>query len=281
MSLSVVVTAAGSSRRMQGVNKLLLELEGKPVLIHTLELFENLNFVSSVVVTASEACLDKYRSLCEKYNLKKILAVIEGGKERQDSIYAALQLLKTKQTKFVAVHDGARPLATPELVTNLYTNIWQSCSPKGQPQSEAQVAPASTNTEQSEHGLNLCVGFNPEARSNPEHQVCKNICGVIPGIPVKDTIKKVEQSGLVKETLNRDELRAVQTPQIFCFDILWRAYQEAEKSKFLGTDDASLVERIGGRVQILPGEATNLKITTVEDIPLARELMDKKHGNSR
>ena len=77
--------------------------------------------------------------------------------------------------------------------------------------------------------------------------------------------------------MKRAELRAIQTPQMFRFDVLVQAYEEAERSGFLGTDDASLVERCGGRVLVLPGEYTNLKITTVDDITVARRLLEEMY----
>jgi len=88
--------------------------------------------------------------------------------------------------------------------------------------------------------------------------------GVIPAIPVADTIKKVE-GNTVFQTLARSELRAVQTPQAFVTSILREAHERAEKEGWEVTDDASMVERIG-EVKIVPGEERNVKITTPEDL---------------
>lgn len=94
----------------------------------------------------------------------------------------------------------------------------------------------------------------------------KNISGVIVGVPVKDTIKKINSLGVVESTPKRDELFAIHTPQTFRGDILKRAYKKAEEDIYLGTDDSSLVERIGGKIKLLLGDYDNIKITTVEDL---------------
>ena len=92
------------------------------------------------------------------------------------------------------------------------------------------------------------------------------IDGVVVGVPLKDTIKRVSIDGKVIETPKREEYISVHTPQIFKGRILKEAYKKAREDNFLGTDDSSLVERIGGKVKILIGDYDNIKITTVEDL---------------
>jgi len=92
------------------------------------------------------------------------------------------------------------------------------------------------------------------------------IDGIVVGVPLKDTIKKVNINGEVIETPKRDEYIAVHTPQIFRGNILKEAYKKARESNFLGTDDSSLVERIGGKIKVLIGDYDNIKVTTVEDL---------------
>jgi 2-C-methyl-D-erythritol 4-phosphate cytidylyltransferase len=91
-------------------------------------------------------------------------------------------------------------------------------------------------------------------------------------LPVGDTIKAVKE-GVVKETIPRNSLWQVQTPQAFSYDIIYRAHEEAFKEGFKGTDDASLVERMGFPVRILEGSRKNIKITTQEDLDLARAIL--------
>ncbi|MDO4589289.1 MAG: 2-C-methyl-D-erythritol 4-phosphate cytidylyltransferase [Fusobacterium sp.] len=93
-----------------------------------------------------------------------------------------------------------------------------------------------------------------------------DLAGVVVGVPVKDTIKVVGIDGEILATPNRSGLIAVHTPQTFKGDILKKAYEQAEKDGFLGTDDSSLVERLNLKVKILIGDYDNIKITTQEDL---------------
>jgi len=93
------------------------------------------------------------------------------------------------------------------------------------------------------------------------------------GIPVKDTIKRVDGQGYVGETLIREGLWQIQTPQAFRRDLLADAYRKAYEDGFYGTDDTVLVERMGIRVKMIPGAATNIKITTPEDLALAEAIL--------
>jgi 2-C-methyl-D-erythritol 4-phosphate cytidylyltransferase len=94
----------------------------------------------------------------------------------------------------------------------------------------------------------------------------KDISGVVTGVPVKDTIKIINGDKTIVETPDRATLFAAQTPQIFRSKTLKKAYSEARKDNFLGTDDASLVERLGENVKMIVGSYENIKITTPEDL---------------
>jgi 2-C-methyl-D-erythritol 4-phosphate cytidylyltransferase len=96
--------------------------------------------------------------------------------------------------------------------------------------------------------------------------------GIIPGVPVKDTIKETED-GFVRKTLRRGSLWAVQTPQAFPCKKILRAYDEAAREGYYATDDAALIERYGGTVKVIMGSYTNIKITTPEDLVVAEALL--------
>lgn len=102
----------------------------------------------------------------------------------------------------------------------------------------------------------------------------KDFDGVVLGIPVKDTIKEVEE-GIVRRTLERNYLWAIQTPQVFVFKKLSEAYEMSLKDGFYSTDDSSLLERYGGKIKVIMGSYKNIKITTPEDIIFAEYLVSK------
>ena len=96
---------------------------------------------------------------------------------------------------------------------------------------------------------------------------------IVVGVPVKDTIKVIDNDKNIVDTPNRRVLWAVQTPQTFDYNILIDAYKDAFKNKFYGTDDAMLVERIGYKVKMLEGSYNNIKITTQEDLNVGSQIL--------
>lgn len=100
------------------------------------------------------------------------------------------------------------------------------------------------------------------------------------GVKAKDTIKETAEGNVVVATLPRGNLWQTQTPQAFRYDLLCRAYEQAAKDNFYGTDDASLVERIGKKVHMIEGSYENIKITTSEDLLMAEALLKERSGES-
>lgn len=95
----------------------------------------------------------------------------------------------------------------------------------------------------------------------------------IPAVPVEDTIKIIEREGVIR-TLEREKLFRIQTPQGFLYDTIKAAVDKAREENFYGTDDASLVERLGERIFMVEGDPKNIKITTSEDLRVAEALLE-------
>jgi 2-C-methyl-D-erythritol 4-phosphate cytidylyltransferase len=103
---------------------------------------------------------------------------------------------------------------------------------------------------------------------------CAAQCGAcVPAVPADDTIKKTDTNRWVTETVDRNGLWLVQTPQVFRTDLLHRAHQQALRDGCSGTDDAALVERMGHRVKVIAGSKINVKITTASDLKIAEALL--------
>jgi len=145
-----------------------------------------------------------------------------------------------------------------------------------------RVAPGGAERQDSVfHGLNLiddkkCIVLvhdgvrpliEPDIIINAVKQL-KDCDGVVVGVPVKDTIKETT-GDLVTKTLKRDTLWSIQTPQIFSYNTLYSAYEKAIKSSYYSTDDSALVERNGGKIKVVMGSYTNIKVTTPEDLKIA------------
>lgn len=221
-----IIPAAGLGKRLGNRKKPFIELLGRPMLVHTLKAFEGCALIDAIiVVTTTEDIEGCKKGIIEEYGFKKVMEVTSGGKERQDSIARALDLIGD-DCAVVVVHDAARPLVTPELIERTINGALKS-------------------------GATITV------------------------VPLKDTVKTVE-NGVVQGTPRRDMLKAVQTPQAFKSDILKRAYCAAKEEGFIGTDDSSLVERIGVEVTTVEGANNNIKITTEEDLTIAECLLKEK-----
>ncbi len=104
-------------------------------------------------------------------------------------------------------------------------------------------------------------------------EMAAKVGGAVVAIPAKDTIKRVSATGVIAETLSRQELWLAQTPQTFCVPLIRKAHAWALANNVLTTDDAALVEKIGGVVKVIPGNPYNIKITTPEDLALAEMII--------
>lgn len=215
-----VIVAAGSASRMEGVDKIMADLGGKPVIVRTAEAFQNCDAVAEIVVVTREDLIIPISDLL--HDMGKVRAVVAGGKTRQESVTLGLNSL-SERVKLAAIHDGARPLASWQLIDRV-------------------IRAANT------YGA------------------------AVPGVPVKDTIK-IASGGLVSSTPDRSALQAVQTPQVFDFDLLRGALQKAEGK--IVTDDCSAVEETGFKVKLVQGEERNIKITTPQDLKIARLLWEE------
>ena len=228
MTVSALRPAAGMDKRMgQTVAKQFLPLGDRPMLAHTLMVFQRTGVIDEIIPILSKEDMENcLRDVIERYHITKVKTLVVGGKERQDSVYNGL--MKLEDEKGVAViHDGVRPFVTPEMIEE--------------------------SVEMAKKGECVAVG-----------------------VPLKDTVKEVGKDGMVKNTLDRNSLWAIQTPQTFPVKLLKRVYAESYKHHFYGTDDATLVERTGTKVRVIMGSYENIKITTPEDLLLAEEILKRR-----
>ena len=215
MRYEVVLPAAGSGKRMgAGQNKLFLQLADKPILIHTLLVFEQDDACTGIWLAVKDAEREYIQSIITKYNITKIKGLPTGGEERQHSVHSCIK--EMEDVEIVLVHDAARPFITKPIIAELVEAAYK----KG---------------------------------------------AAIAGVRAKDTMKIVRE-GIIKETVDRDSLWMIQTPQAFRFSLLAEAEDVAEKVGFLGTDEAMLVERLGHEVHIVESSYENVKMTTQEDL---------------
>ena len=215
-----VVPAGGMGSRMQSRRpKQYLGLGGIPLLIHTLRALLSSKSIEGLVLAVPADRVAATRVLLQRHRVPRVLEILAGGSERQESVWRALQVVPG-DAHWIVVHDAVRPFINGDLVDRVLAAARR-------------------------YGAATC------------------------GLPVRETVKRVIR-GRVESTLDRDGLWLIQTPQAFSRQRLWEAHDTARRDGFLGTDDAVLIERLGGQVVPVPGLPQNLKLTTPEDLKAAR-----------
>jgi len=225
--VTAIFPAAGRGSRMKADrNKILLELAGESILVQTLKRFARIDRISNLIVAVSKEEIPIIQNLLESKNFSKPIEIVEGGSERQFSIYNAIKKIPS-ESEIVLIHDAARPLVSTETIEKV---------------------------------IDSAIEFG----------------GSIAAVPEKNTIKIATSERFVDKTLPRNLLWEIQTPQAFRREIIEKAYESAISDKFLGTDDSSLVERIGYPVKIVESESSNIKITTPDDLLFAKEFIRRR-----
>lgn len=222
-----VIAAAGNSSRM-GEDKLLLTLGEEPVLVHALRAFQEAAEISEIVVVTRQDLIVPVAQLCKDYGLAKVAKVVAGGETRTESVRLGILEL-TSDPELIAIHDGARPFVTGEIITQT-------------------VAAA------------------------------KQYGSAAPAVPLNDTIKELDDTGLAVRTADREKLRAVQTPQIFQEGLIRAALQKALDDGAEITDDCAAVERLGMKVMLTQGSGENIKLTTPADLVTAQAIWEARQA---
>lgn len=120
-----IIAAAGNGSRMSSNNskKQFIELNGYPVIYYSVKIFSECDFIDKIIITAKEDQIETFKSLLLKYDFKKDIKIIKGGKTRQESIFNALSFCVSKNYNFVFIHDGARPFITCEMLTKGFSSM--------------------------------------------------------------------------------------------------------------------------------------------------------------
>lgn len=220
---TAIIVAGGSGKRFGGnTPKQFLEILGKPLIIHTLERFQQCSEINQIVLVLPSNQASNFLQIVNKYGITKLAKIVAGGKTRAESVSKGLKSVQATKAKIIAVHDGARPLVS--------SNEISECVLKAK-----------------ENGAAILVSS------------------------VTDTIKQVKD-GKIVNTIDRNQLRRAQTPQCFRYEILKRAFENADLGE-AATDESYLVEKLGIEVSIVEGSAKNIKVTTQEDLKLAENLL--------
>ena len=219
---AAIILAGGTGERFgKEGGKQLVEIAGKPILTWSAEAFDAVGDVGLIVIVCPEERMREYLARAiDPFPFVTPVVLAPAGSIRQESAFSGLEMVG-EEYEYVVLHDGARPLVSPELI---------------------------------EHTINTVKGnFDAD--------------GAVVAHPAVDTLKVVED-GVILGTPDRSVFWNAQTPQVFRTGIYRRAHASALSDGFVGTDDSSLIERLGGRVLVVEGKRDNIKLTVPEDYVL-------------
>ncbi|MBO5788898.1 MAG: 2-C-methyl-D-erythritol 4-phosphate cytidylyltransferase, partial [Clostridia bacterium] len=230
---TAMILAGGSGSRMgrEGLPKQLRPLCGKPMLYHTISAFAKTPIIDAIVVVTREADREAVEEIAKEASNGKPYAITLGGDTRMDSAYAGL-LACDENTTFVAIHDGARCLISPE-------DIVAVCE---------------------------CAYLHQAATA---------------AAPLVDTIKQIKPDGTISHTLDRNQLYAAQTPQVFSKEKYEQAIKSAQSRGECYTDDNALFEAMGWQVRCVLCQHENPKITFLGDLEWAEHILYKRMNKEK
>ena len=248
MTIAIILAAGRGKRMGTKTPKQFLEIGGKPVIARTLQVFEDSAVIDQIVLVTSEDSIEFCRrEIVEKYGFKKVARIAAGGAERYDSSWMGL-------------------LAAKELFEA------SGCCQKAEKYRMDVSAYVPTKYK------NCFVMIHDGARPYVTEEILRraneavHLYGAVAvGMPAKDTVKIIDAEGFAGRTPKRSSVWLIQTPQAFSYELILRANQKLRaESRLAGvTDDAMIVEASGlARVRLVEGSYGNIKITTVDDLPM-------------
>lgn len=215
--------------RMDNVSKQLIDICGKPVIIHSALAFEKCDEISEIIIVCSPQEQPIIEEQIKKHNITKFRGFAVGGETRFESSKNGFLVVDPK-SKFVAIHDAARCLITPESIRNVINSA-------------------------KKHGA------------------------AIAATPSIDTVKIVDEAGLINTTVDRKNVWNAQTPQVFIKPMIEVGLFYEREKDFLPTDDSMLVETLGFKVCPVDCGRDNVKITYPSDVEFAKTIISSRKGD--
>lgn len=216
----IIIVAGGSGKRIKGnIPKQFIEVNGKPLIVHTIEKFLAYNPDIKMCIVAHKDYLQRLTDLLKKYFPDKNIATTIGGDTRFNSVKNGLALVDENYS-VVGIHDAARPMVSVDTIKRCY----ETAAQKG---------------------------------------------NAIPVVDMNESIRVIENNS--NKAVNRSNYKVIQTPQCFNTATIKKAFEQDYSSLF--TDDASVLEKTGGKIILVEGNIENIKITHDTDLILAQHLL--------
>jgi len=216
MKKYIVIVAGGKGLRMgNDIPKQFLELNGIPILMHTIKQFFTYDNSISIILVLPSIQIELWKSLCYKFSFDINHQIISGGDERFYSVKNGLSAINDDNS-IVAIHDGVRPLVSIETIDRCFSS-------------------------------SIILG------------------NAIPAIPIVDSLRLIDAN--CNEVLDRNKVRLIQTPQTFRTRLIKEAYNQNWHSGY--TDDATVFESLGNKINLVEGNIENIKVTSPFDLKVA------------
>ncbi|MBF0111933.1 MAG: 2-C-methyl-D-erythritol 4-phosphate cytidylyltransferase [Desulfamplus sp.] len=245
-----VIVAGGKGVRMDSkIRKQYINIAGEPIIVHTLRAFTTFSQIGKIALVTPKEDFDYcLKNIISAYGFGEKVFVVSGGKERQHSVLNGLK----KIDQLSKLNDKGGLAQSKTLINRKIVLIHDGVRPFVDHKIIARSIDCALK-----HGAS------------------------IPVVPVTDTLKLMDSDGFVAGVVDRANLYKVQTPQVFDLELIIRAHEDAVKSNYLATDDASLVERLGQKVFMTKGSVINIKITTQDDLLFAKYIFFDLNGSKK
>ena len=233
MNVALIIAGGNGSRMKQEIPKQFLTVMNKPIIIYTLEKFQNHPGIDKIQVVCLKGWEEILKAYAKQYNITKLMDVVPGGCTGQESIANGVNSLKSICSKddLVIIHDAVRPVINDEIISD--------CLVKA-----------------SEHG------------------------NAVSSIPIVETIIKTSDKISGKESIPRDSIMRVQTPQCYKYDKLVWAYDEAKKRNITNTTYVNtLFVELGETLYFSSGSEKNIKITTIDDLEVFKAFLQNNNDD--
>jgi len=226
MKHTAIVLTGGSGQRIKELDypKQFCEIGEKPVFIHSLEIYEQMDRINDIYLVINADYAKKYQDILEKYKISKLQTLVDGGETRQDSVENALTAIE--QTDIIILHDGANPTTRADFVNECIDAVRQYGASSG------------------------CVA-------------------------TRDTVVRTNNNE-IDRVLKRDSLAYICSPQVYRFELIQKAFFNAKKNNITDQPTLELMKKIGQKVVLVPCPHNTVKITQLEDIYLAEQMLSRK-----
>jgi 2-C-methyl-D-erythritol 4-phosphate cytidylyltransferase len=213
----LIIVAGGTGTRMESkIPKQFIDLDGKAIIVRTLEKFFNYDETVRVIIASHKNYISQLQTLIKDHFPNKNVTICEGGETRFHSVKNSLNEIK-ESNGIVAIHDAARPFVSIDTITTCFDTAEQ----KG---------------------------------------------NAVPVASLNESLRRIENN--ISRAVNRSDYKIVQTPQCFKLDLIKKAFEQDYSIAF--TDDATVLERTGAKINLVEGNPENIKITTPADLILAK-----------